>query len=76
MRTPRGTDGSKKHKPTPGTTGPRSAGRLQRAIDETVRREILAALKETDGAVLAAARLLGISKVSMWKRMKTSGLRR
>jgi transcriptional regulator of acetoin/glycerol metabolism len=62
-------------KPKPGTAGPRSTGRLQRAIDGAVAREIQAALKETDGGILAAAKLLGISKVSLWKRIKTLGLR-
>jgi transcriptional regulator of acetoin/glycerol metabolism len=58
----------------PGTTGPRSGGRLQRAIDAAVAREIRDALKETEGAVLAAAKVLGISKVSLWKRMKVLGI--
>lgn len=57
----------------PGKTGPRSAGRLQRAIDETVTREIKAALAEAGGMV-AAARLLGISKVALWKRMRSLGI--
>lgn len=55
--------------PKPGTAGPRSAGRLQRALDETATREIKAALREA-GGVVAAARLLGISKVALWKRMR------
>lgn len=59
----------------PGTAGPRSAGRLQRAIDEAVRREIERALRETDGAVVASARVLGISKVALWKRMRALGIR-
>ena len=57
-------------KPKPaGTTGPRSTGRLQLAIDAAVRREVDAALKETDGNVAEAARLLGISRRRMWARI-------
>jgi transcriptional regulator of acetoin/glycerol metabolism len=61
-------------KPKPGTAGPRSAGRLQRALDATATREIRAALAEA-GGVVAAARLLGISKVALWKRMRALGIR-
>ncbi len=52
-----------------GKAGPRSTGRLQRAIDETVRREITAALTETGGNVVRAASLLGISQPSIYSRM-------
>lgn len=54
--------------------GPRTFGRLQQALDETARREISAALEETGGAVVAAAKVLGISKVSLWRRMKALGI--
>lgn len=60
-------------KPKPGTAGPRSAGRLQRALDATATREIKSALAEA-GGVVAAARLLGISKVALWKRMRALGI--
>jgi transcriptional regulator of acetoin/glycerol metabolism len=65
---------TKKHA-APGKTGPRSVGRLQREIDATVVREIVAALEQTGGRVAAAAELLGISKVSLWKRMKSFGIK-
>lgn len=58
----------RKPKP-PGTTGPRSTGRLQVAIDAAVKREVDAALKETEGNVAEAARLLGISRRGMWARL-------
>lgn len=64
-----------RRKPKPGTAGPRSAGRLQRAIDEAARREITAALRETDGKLSAAAKVLGISYVALWARMKALGIR-
>jgi DNA-binding NtrC family response regulator len=61
-------------KPKPGTAGPRSAGRLQRAIDEVVRREISAALQETGGNVVQSARLLGISQPGLYKRLAALGM--
>ena len=60
--------------PKPGTAGPRSAGRLQRAIDDVVRREITAALRETGGNVVRAAQALGISQPSMYGRMVALGI--
>jgi transcriptional regulator of acetoin/glycerol metabolism len=59
---------------SPGKAGPRSGGRLQRAIDAAARGEILAALKETDGNVVHAARLLGISQPGMYKRLAALGI--
>lgn len=64
----------KPRKPKPGTTGPRSAGRLQRAIDEAARREIAAALREMGGNVVHAARALGISQPSIYGRMGVLGI--
>jgi len=58
-----------RRKPKPGTAGPRSTGRLQVAIDAAVKREIETALKEADGNVSEAARLLGISRRGMWARL-------
>jgi transcriptional regulator with PAS, ATPase and Fis domain len=58
-------------KPKPGTAGPRSTGRLQQAIDETVKREIAAALRESDGNVTHAAAALGVSLRGLWKRLAT-----
>ena len=54
--------------------GPRTHGRLQRALDDTARREITAALKEADGVVTEAARLLGVSRISLRARMNTLGI--
>lgn len=58
----------------PGSAGPRSAGRLQKAIDAVVRREIVAALAENGGNVTHAAKALGISRISLHARMKTLGV--
>lgn len=60
--------------PGPGMTGPRSTGRLQRAIDATVRRELTAALKESKGNVTHAARLLGVSRIALRARMNKLGI--
>ena len=65
--TTRKTTISKPGKPA----GPRSSGRLQRALDDTARREITAALKEADGNVSKAARALGVHRVSLLKRMRS-----
>jgi DNA-binding NtrC family response regulator len=54
--------------------GPRTYGRLQRALDEAARREIEAALKETSGNVSEAARVLGIGRPNLWARMKALGI--
>ena len=53
------------------TGGPRSAGRLQRALDETARREITLALTEARGNVSEAARALGVSRIALYARMKS-----
>jgi transcriptional regulator of acetoin/glycerol metabolism len=63
-----------RRRPKPGTAGPRSAGRLQQAIDATVKRELEAALKESNGNVSEAARLLGISRRGMWARIASLGI--
>jgi DNA-binding NtrC family response regulator len=69
---------TRRPKPKPGRAGPRSAGRLQRAIDEATakaaKREIEAALKEADGVVTRAARLLGISRIALRARMNALGI--
>lgn len=59
---------SRKRKPR---GGPRTYGRLQRALDDAARREIEAALKETGGNVSEAARVLGITRASLWARMRS-----
>lgn len=63
-----------RRKRTPGTAGPRSAGRLQRAIDAAVKREIVAALRETGGNVAATARALGVTEMAVRKRLRSLGL--
>jgi transcriptional regulator of acetoin/glycerol metabolism len=54
--------------------GPRTYGRLQRALDDCARREIEAALRETGGNVSEAARALGIGRPRLWARMKALGV--
>ena len=71
MTTAAGHAKSRARRATPGKAGPRSAGRLQRAIDDAVRREILAALKETAGNVAAAARALGLTEKGLRKRLSS-----
>lgn len=70
----RKTAAPRKKRIPPGSAGPRSAGRLQRAIDATVRREIAAALAENDGNVTHAAKALGISRISLHARMNALGV--
>lgn len=54
-----------------GSAGPRSSGRLQRAIDAVVVREIVAALRENGGNVAASARALGITEMAIRKRLRS-----
>jgi len=61
-------------KPTRPRGGPRTHGRLQQALDEAARREIQAALKETNGNVTEAATALGISRRGLWKRIAALGI--
>ena len=61
-------------KPKVGTAGPRSAGYLQRAIDDLVRREIEKALGASGGNVVHAAHALGISQPSLYGRMGVLGI--
>lgn len=58
------------------TAGPRSSdeGRLQQAIDATVRRMIIRALRVSRGSVVEAARWLGISRVALWARLSKLGI--
>jgi DNA-binding NtrC family response regulator len=57
-----------------GAAGPRSGGRLQRAIDQAVRREVGEALRETTGNVAAAARTLGVTEMGLRKRLRSLGM--
>ena len=52
--------------------GPLDPGRL--AGDEKRRQDILEALRQTGGRKAEAAELLGVSRVTLWKRMKKLGL--
>jgi len=63
-----------RRKAKPGSAGPRSTGRLQRAIDEVVRREIEAALRENGGNVAASARALGVTEMALRKRLRSLGI--
>ena len=54
--------------------GPRTFGRLQQALDKAARREISAALTESQGNVTEAATALGISRRGLWKRMAALGI--
>ncbi|BBK41336.1 sigma-54-dependent Fis family transcriptional regulator [Allostella vacuolata] len=54
-----------------GEDGDRS---LQAAVDEAARRRIAAALRDAGGNRSEAARLLGISRTTLWKRMQELGL--
>ena len=54
--------------------GPRTFGRLQRALDDAARAEIDAALKETSGNVTHAAQALGISQPALLRRLNTLGI--
>jgi len=55
--------------------GPRTYGRLQRALDDAARHEIEAVLKETGGNVSEAARVLGIGRPRLWARMQALSIR-
>jgi two-component system response regulator HydG len=58
--------------PAPTTAAPMAYG--QEDKDEAMRREIENALAQTGGRKLEAAQLLGVSRVTLWKRMKKLGL--
>ncbi|MCA1952005.1 MAG: sigma-54 dependent transcriptional regulator [Hyphomicrobiales bacterium] len=50
------------------------AGTLSAARDAAERRRIESALRETGGHVGATARLLGISRTTLWERMRRLGI--
>jgi DNA-binding NtrC family response regulator len=66
---------SKASRPKKRKGGPRTGGRLQRALDAAARREIETALQETGGNVSEAAKALGISRVGLHARMKKLGIK-
>lgn len=58
-----------------GTGGPASAEERYKAADpESEREAIVAALKEADGSRSRAADLLGMSRTTLWRRMREFGL--
>jgi DNA-binding NtrC family response regulator len=62
----------------PERTPPKTASRegLDGIRDEAERRHIARVLSENDGAVLATAKALGISRTTLWDKMKRLGLGR
>ena len=47
---------------------------LSEARDEAERRQIEKALKQTGGHMIEAARKLGISRTTLWEKMRRLGL--
>ncbi|MFN4141237.1 sigma-54-dependent transcriptional regulator [Aestuariivirga sp.] len=47
---------------------------LSEARDDAERRQIVMALKETDGHIIKAAKLLGVSRTTLWEKMRRLGL--
>ena len=55
---------------------PPGPGRLRRALEETERAAVAAALEENAGEINATHRTLGISRRALYERMKRYGLRK
>lgn len=53
---------------------PRPFATLSEARDDAERRQIERALKETGGHMIEAARMLGISRTTLWEKMRRLGL--
>ena len=47
---------------------------LSEARDTAERHQIERALRETEGHILEAARLLGISRTTLWEKMRRLGV--
>ena len=47
---------------------------LSEARDDAERRQIERALKETGGHIIEAARMLGVSRTTLWEKMRRLGL--
>ena len=43
--------------------------------EETQRRQLITALQQTGGNRTAAAKILGVTRVTVWNRMKRFGIR-
>lgn len=58
----------------PTTNEPVQFATLSQARDVAERRQIERALKETDGQILEAAALLGVSRTTLWEKMRRLGI--
>ena len=47
---------------------------LEAARDQAEKREILRALRHSGGAIIEAAQALGISRTTMWEKMRRHGI--
>lgn len=56
------------------TTSCKSIATLSEARDDAERRQIEMALKETGGHMIEAARILGVSRTTLWEKMRRFGL--
>ena len=57
-----------------GTEPTRPIVTLSEAREDAERRQIEIALKETRGHLIEAARLLGVSRTTLWEKMRRLGL--
>ena len=58
----------------PAADAAKSFSTLSEARDEAERRQIEMALKETGGHIIEAAKLLGVSRTTLWEKMRRLGL--
>jgi transcriptional regulator of acetoin/glycerol metabolism len=58
----------------PAAPPPAGAGSLEGALDEAARAAIQDALRRAQGNRAEAARLLGVSRTTLWKRMRELGI--
>ena len=57
-----------------GSEAARPFATLSEAREDAERRQIEIALRETRGHLIEAARLLGVSRTTLWEKMKRLGL--